>query len=95
MTRYAAVIDCDGTSDGLDVFVISEDDGTYVGELANVERVDYAIETGKDATAQITVRIAPGRFLLAADHVAIRRRKLHDSRLRRWWDRARPRALSW
>jgi hypothetical protein len=90
---YAAVIDCDG--DNLSVLLVRQSDGAYLGELENVERVDYSIESGKLAAARITVRNVRGRLMVDSDNAGIRRRPLHESRLRRWLGGFKPRSLSW
>lgn len=82
MAECSLYIDSDGTPGGTHVAVLGED-GSCLGELKRVEKVDFSLSTESMAEVKLTIRRVPGRFL--ANEVLIE--TIRASRWRRWFRR--------
>lgn len=85
MAECSLYIDCDGTPRGTHVVVIAED-GTCLGELKRVQKVEYNLSVKSMPQVTLTVLKVPGRFLAQQALIKTVKRRHWRRRLKRWWD---------
>lgn len=85
MAECSLFIDCDGTPHGTHVVVIGED-GTCLGELKCVQKVDYSLSVKSRPQVTLTLLKVPGRYLASEALVKTIKVSRWRRRFKRWWN---------